>query len=315
MNCERIDALLDEQKADSLSPAQRAAVEVHLEHCTRCADAWFVHHALAAEELPAPPSGLLLATLRRAARPAAATRPRASARWISVAGVAAVVALVAIALFDIDPARNGSAPALRTAIEPSRFMAGVHYERIPEENRIGVGANGPDVIEFFMYGCFPCYSFEPALAQWETTLPSDVRFERVPALFNPLARLHAQVFYTAEALGKTDELHGAFFEEIHRNGNRLDSASALTALFASFGVERETFVRTFESQAVAQALERAADLNRLYQPPATPALVIDGAYVTTPGMVRSFPMMLEVASELLAERARSCIDRGACDRR
>jgi thiol:disulfide interchange protein DsbA len=316
MNCETLDSILDDHRIDSLNAAEKGTVAAHLEHCARCAGAWLVNQTLAAEAPPGPRPGLLQASLRRATRQPAPARPANAQRWTAAASIAAVVALAAIGVFAFQAERNAAPPAAANAQADAggRFMAGVHYQRIGPP-AAAAAANEADVIQFFMYGCFPCYSFEPALGRWVSALPSGVQFERVPALFNPLAALHARAFYTAAALGKLDELHGAMFEEIHRNGNALDTPEELATLFARFGVERDAFDRAFGSPAVQLQLIRAADLNRTYRPQGTPALVIDGTYVTSPAMTNSYPVMLAVADQLLAEgepRSR-CNARTTCE--
>ena len=73
---------------------------------------------------------------------------------------------------------------------------------------------------------------------------------RVPALFNAAASLQARAYYTAEALGKLDAMHAAFYEEIQERGNALASRAALAEFFSRFGVDAATFDATFDSGEV-----------------------------------------------------------------
>src|SRR5262244_1814218 len=68
------------------------------------------------------------------------------------------------------------------------------------------------VLEFFWYGCIHCYNLEPTVEKWEKTLPKDVEFRRVPAIFNDRWALDARIFYSFEALGLLDKLHRPFFD-------------------------------------------------------------------------------------------------------
>src|SRR5690606_3740542 len=106
-----------------------------------------------------------------------------------------------------------------------------------------------EVVQFFMYGCRPCYAFAPQVDGWETKA-EHIELLHVPVVFNPTAELHARAFYTAEAFGKLDELHGAFSEEIHVRGNRLDSAASIGDLFARFGVDEAAFGRVYRSAEI-----------------------------------------------------------------
>jgi thiol:disulfide interchange protein DsbA len=172
-----------------------------------------------------------------------------------------------------------------------------------------------EVTEFFMFPCFPCYSFEPDLDRWEAQNASDVSLTRVPAMFKPEAQLQARAYYTAEVLGKLDVMHDAFYDEIHERGNALASRSALADFFRRFGVDAETFDATFDSSEVEERMRRAAALNREYRIVATPTLVVAGRYSTNPerpvdATVRESPWttMLAIVDQLVAE-SRACRER------
>jgi thiol:disulfide interchange protein DsbA len=170
-------------------------------------------------------------------------------------------------------------------------------------------ADGIEVIEFFMPECFPCYAFEPELSRWEAEAPSDVVLTRIPAMFNPLAQLHARAYYTAEALGKLDTIRAEIYDEIHVRGNSLGSRDAVADFFGRFGVDRATFEATFDSVEVDARLQRAAALSREYSVSATPTIVVAGRYSTNPGLAvvsltdkRAWgTAMLEVVDQLVAE--------------
>src|SRR5215468_10201279 len=68
-----------------------------------------------------------------------------------------------------------------------------------------------EVIEFFWYGCPHCYHLEPVLNAWIKGIPKDVVFKRVPATSGGWVNL-AQVYYTVEAMGLLDQLHGKIFD-------------------------------------------------------------------------------------------------------
>ena len=49
-------------------------------------------------------------------------------------------------------------------------------------------------------------------------------------------KIHAQVYYTAEALDKLDVLHTPVFNAINLQGNRLQNERQIGSLFAEHGV-------------------------------------------------------------------------------
>ena len=81
-----------------------------------------------------------------------------------------------------------------------QFSEGEHYKRlVPAQPTLG-GADKIEVAEIFWYGCPHCYTFEPTVNSWAEDLPATVRFVRLPAMWNGLLVLHAQLFFTEESL-------------------------------------------------------------------------------------------------------------------
>jgi len=177
----------------------------------------------------------------------------------------------------------------------------VHYERLSPTQPTSSSPDKIEVAEVFWYGCPHCYAFEPYLERWSSQKPEDVSFVRVPALWNPLLLLHARAFYTASALGKLDEMHSAFFTEIHENGNPLDTREALAEFFARFGVDRAEFEQTFDSYDQVQTeLQRADRLNRSYGITGVPTIVVNGKYKTNATLAGSYEALIELIDELVA---------------
>src|SRR5690606_26080568 len=113
--------------------------------------------------------------------------------------------------------------------------------------------------------------------------------------------LHARAFYTAEALGKLDEMHSAFFTEIHENRNPLDTREALAEFFARFGVDAAEFAETFDSyEPVHAQMQRAEELNLRYQIASVPTIIVNGKYTTNATLAGSYEELIELINELTA---------------
>jgi thiol:disulfide interchange protein DsbA len=123
---------------------------------------------------------------------------------------------------------------------------------------------------------------------------------RIPAPWNAVAVLHARAYYTAEALGKTDEIDGPFFNEFHVNRNFLDTEAKIASFFAKHGVDETTFTNTFNSFAVDAKIKRAEDLVKRYRVPSTPAVVVNGKYLTSGSMAGSYEQWFAIIDELAA---------------
>ena len=183
----------------------------------------------------------------------------------------------------------------------ARFKEGTHYRKIVPAQPTGVSPGKVEVVEIFWYGCPHCFTLDPAIESWRAkSKPAYVEFVRVPALWNEQLRMHARVFYTAEALGKLDELHTLIFREIQVSGNHLTTVDKIAAFFRQHGVSAEEFQKTFSSFAVESKLQRADVLNRRYRVESVPMIVVNGKYATQLGMVDGEPALFALIGELAA---------------
>jgi thiol:disulfide interchange protein DsbA len=198
-------------------------------------------------------------------------------------------------------AQSPAKPSTAPSSSAPKFEAGAQYEVLaPAQPTVGDNHGKVEVAEIFMFGCPHCAAFEPLLQKWLKTAPSYVSFVRIPAPWNAVAELHARAYYTAEALGKTAEIDGPFFDEIHVKHNMLESVDKLAAFFARFGVDDKTFRSKFTSFEIDAKVSRAADLVKRYKVPGTPAVVIDGKYLTNGAMAGSYDTWFEIIDDLAA---------------
>jgi thiol:disulfide interchange protein DsbA len=182
---------------------------------------------------------------------------------------------------------------------PQKYSEGEHYSMLTAAQGTSSSPDVVEVAEVFWYGCPHCYSFDPFVTKWSGELPAGVEFIRLPVMWNPTNQIHARMFYTAEALGKLDEIHEAIFREMHVNKRMLTTESAIEAFFENYGVSPEEFQKTFRSFAVESKLKRAKNLTQRYRIQSVPLLVINGRYVTTGKGIRNFDDILAVADELI----------------
>lgn len=188
-----------------------------------------------------------------------------------------------------------------------KFSEGKEYHRlVPTQPTVG-GADKIEVAEIFWYGCPHCFTFEPAINSWAEKIPANARFVRIPAVWNPLARLHGRLYYTEEVLARNGKLadmeafHAAVFNEFHRKSNRLTSEGAIQKMFEGFGVSQDDFLNAWNSFEVNQKIRVADDLVRRYNVTGVPAVVINGKYRTGagPNEAGSVRTLLEVMDELV----------------
>ena len=152
-----------------------------------------------------------------------------------------------------------------------------------------------EVLEFFWYGCIHCYNLEPRIETWLKTLPKDVEFRRVPAVFNERWGHDAAIFYAFEAMGVLDKLHRPFFDAIHRDRLRTDKAEELNPWLQKHGIDPKKFEATVKSFGVQSKTRRAVRLTSDYKIDGTPAMAVQGRYT-----VGASDGMLDTVNQLVA---------------
>jgi thiol:disulfide interchange protein DsbA len=190
-----------------------------------------------------------------------------------------------------------------------QFEEGTNYVRlVPTQPTVG-GADKIEVAEFFMYSCPHCYSFEPMINSWVDNKPANVRFVRIPAMWNGLVQLHARLYYTEEVLVRNgvikdpEGFRDTVFQEFHLRGNRLASEAAIAKLFERFGVSADEFNRTWTSFEVDQKLRVADDLARRYSVASVPMIVVNGKYRSGAAEAGSYPKLIELVDELVVRES------------
>lgn len=183
----------------------------------------------------------------------------------------------------------------------SKFKEGTNYQKIVPAQPTNVAPGKVEVVEVFWYGCGHCFSLDPAIESWRAKgKPAYVEFVRVPAMWNEGTRMHARIFFTAEVLGKLDELHSLIFRELHVNGNQMNSVDKIAAFFQQHGVSKDDFTKTFSSFAVESKLQRADFLNKRYRIQSVPTVIVNGKYTTDISTAGGESQLFSLIDELAA---------------
>jgi thiol:disulfide interchange protein DsbA len=193
-----------------------------------------------------------------------------------------------------------------SSVREWKFKEGEHYFRmVPTQPTVG-GADKIEVAESFMYSCPHCFTLEPYINAWAAEKDPGVRFVRIPAMFNQVAQMHAQIYFTQEIMGRNGILqdpaafHAAVFEEYQRRGNRLTSMASIRKLFNRYGVSDEDFDKTWKSFEVNQMMRVSGDLVRRYNIISVPTIVVNGKYRTSAADAGGYNELFELIDELIA---------------
>jgi thiol:disulfide interchange protein DsbA len=183
----------------------------------------------------------------------------------------------------------------------SEFEDGVHYTTLTPRQPRTIDDDTIEVTEIFAYSCIHCKNFEPALEHWVSTKPDYITFTRIPAAYgDQVSDMHAKAYFTAQALGKLDEMHEVFFKEFHDRRNYMESEEKMQEIFARFDVDETQFKSTFNSFLVANKMNQAKDLLRRYRVQETPMIIVNGKYQARGAQAGDYGTWFAIVEELAA---------------
>ncbi len=191
-------------------------------------------------------------------------------------------------------------PFLFVALSPAYAEWGEGWDPIDPPIATSVPEGKVEVIEFFWYGCPHCYHMEPQLDAWLKKKPENVVFKRVPAPINSSWTVHSYFYYTAEALGVSDQLHKPLFEAMHDKKRKLYDEQSLVDFAVEQGVDRQKFTDTWNSFGVYVKVQQARKLGQRYSLDGVPAVGIDGKYKTSGSLAGTYSKMFEIIDQLIA---------------
>jgi len=188
--------------------------------------------------------------------------------------------------------------ALPVAAQPA---ASVPYLRLAQRQPT-VDANRIEVLEFFAYTCPHCFAFQPALEVWSRRQPADVLFRRIPVAFREVPFvLHQKLYFTLETMGLVDTLHRKVFAAIHVERNMLDSPEKVLDFAVKNGVDKAKFADVLNSFGVATKARQAAALSVGYKIDGTPALGVNGEFLTSGTLSGGNEAALGTVDQLVAQ--------------
>jgi len=167
------------------------------------------------------------------------------------------------------------------------------------------------VEEAFWYGCPHCFHLENYVEPWKKTLPADVEFTLVPAMFGRAWVAHAQLFYTADVLGILDKVHTPIFRAIHLEKQRLLSEDDQRDFLVEHGgITEKQFDKAYENFAVKSRMQQADKRIRSFRINGVPALIVNGKYVVNASSAGGQENMTDVVNFLI-EKERAAMKGGA----
>jgi thiol:disulfide interchange protein DsbA len=186
-----------------------------------------------------------------------------------------------------------------------KWKPGVNYDALTPAQPTNVSPGKVEVVEVFWLGCPHCYALEPFVEAWLKNKPSYIEFVRVPVMWGPAHRAHARLFYTLQALNRSDLFEKAF-DTIQQQHQPLvaqsdDETLKLQQGFAKDnGISVEDYTKAYNSFTVNSNLQRAEQLTQRYQVQGVPLVVIDGKYTTDVAKAGGPQQLIQIMDDLAA---------------
>jgi thiol:disulfide interchange protein DsbA len=157
-----------------------------------------------------------------------------------------------------------------------------------------------EVVEFFSYGCPHCGEFEPLLDKWTKAQGKDVELRRVPITFGrevwiPLAKM----YYSLEALGELDRMHGVVFDAIHNQRVPLNVEGSQFEWIATKGIDAKKYQDVYKSFSVQSKVARAQQVAAAYKISGVPTMAVGGRFMTSGSLTGSHEGMLRTIDQLI----------------
>jgi thiol:disulfide interchange protein DsbA len=190
-----------------------------------------------------------------------------------------------------------------------RWKAGTNYVPIVPAQPTSVGPDKVEVMEVFWYACPHCFDLEPYIQSWLKKKPANVEFVRVPIMWGPVHRAHAHLFYTLQALQRSD-LDQKVFEEIHTNhsmlfaNNEPETLNLQTQFAVAHGISADAFRAAYNSFTVSSNLARAEELTTRYHVEGVPLIIVNGKYETDVGKAGGPTELIALIGDLVASEKR-----------
>jgi thiol:disulfide interchange protein DsbA len=186
-----------------------------------------------------------------------------------------------------------------------KWKPGVNYDPLVPAQPTNVSPGKVEVVEVFWLGCPHCYALEPFIQTWLKSKPAYIDFVRVPVMWGPVHRAHARLFYTLQALNRSDLFEKAF-DTIQQQHNPLVGSSEEETLklqqawAKDNGISADDFTKAANSFSVNSNLQRAEQLTQRYQVQGVPLVVIGGKYATDVGKAGNPAKLIELIDDLAA---------------
>lgn len=165
-----------------------------------------------------------------------------------------------------------------------------------------------EVAEVFGYGCIHCARFQPLVNAWRKSMPTEARWQYVPAVFGGVSDNFARAYFASEILGVQPLTHDAVFKGVFEDKVlKTGSADEIAGLYAQLGVDRARFVNVMQSAGVTAKLARARQFAINTGITDTPTIILNGKVRIMVTSDRGFQGALDTLDYFLAKEVAASV--------
>ena len=159
------------------------------------------------------------------------------------------------------------------------------------------------IFNFFSYACGHCNRFHPETVKLRQALKTKGHeMIDVPVMLDPSHVILSQTYFAFERLDRLKDLHEEFWHWLlfaeHKWTTTEDVNKDIIAWVKDKGIAEETWVTALHHKETLAKVEWAQKLAADYQLDGTPAIGVNGKYLTSPAMAGSNEKCVELVLEL-----------------
>ena len=122
-------------------------------------------------------------------------------------------------------------------------------------------------------------------------------------MFGGIWNAHGQLFVTLESMGVEPKVHDAVFAAYHRERKKLATPEEMADFLEGHGVDKQAFLKAYNSFGVRGRVEQAKKLGMAYQITGVPVMIVNGKYRFDLGSSGGPERTLQVADFLIEKNA------------
>ncbi len=184
---------------------------------------------------------------------------------------------------------------------PEAYQSGTHYYPIEPAQPTSSG-DKIEVVEVFSYACIHCAHFEPNVQKWKQTMPANVAFSYLPAVFNASWEVFARAYYAAQDLGIAEKAHQDLFDGIHVRRD-IRNLEDVAKVYAKYGKTEKQFIDATTSFGVEMKINRAKQMVPAYGVDGTPTVIVAGKFRVNGNSAGGQDKILDVVNFLVAKES------------